>query len=94
MKRSPDIAIIMEWSPFYARMQSHEELCREMMGKLFAEGFFFFRIIADKWNADNSAPKLAAIPSLDALLTTPHCDLVVCRDLTKAAAPFRFEIED
>jgi FkbM family methyltransferase len=92
LQRSPNISIIMEWSPYYASLPDRKNDVEDVIAGLYADNFLIYKICHDSWDAARALPVLTMVRSLEALYSIPHGDLLVCRDLAAAASPNVFEV--
>jgi FkbM family methyltransferase len=74
IRRSPNLSIVMEWSPTYARMDVNLDRVRRMHELLRDEGFRIYEILTSPVQP-NAFPKVSEIVDLEALMNTSHCDL-------------------
>jgi len=92
-QRSPNISIIMEWSPYYASLPDRKKDVQDVIAELYANNFLIYQICHDLWDSARALPVLTLVRSLEALYSIPHGDLLVCRDLEVAASPNVFEVK-
>jgi FkbM family methyltransferase len=81
IRRSPALAIVMEWSPYYFREGRMADQRRAMCDLLDGLGYRWYRIRPEDFAPDLPAPRLEPIARRDALLATPHADLLLVKDL-------------
>jgi len=93
-QRSPDISIIMEWSPYYNSLPDRKNDVQEVIAGLYADNFLIYRIRHDLWDSARALPVLTLVKSLEALYSISHGDLLICRDLEAAASPNVFEVKE
>ncbi len=82
IRRSPNLSIVMEWSPSYARMDANLDRVKGMDALLREEGFAIYEILTKSLHP-GAFPQVREIKDLEALMDIPHCDLVC---LKRAAA--------
>lgn len=80
IRRSPDLNIIMEWSPWYALRADNLAQTELMVGLLQELGYRFFRIRHEDFRAGHGPPALSPLPDKAALYATPHNDILISRD--------------
>jgi FkbM family methyltransferase len=74
ISRSPDLSIIMEWSPAYAA--GNVATVRDMYAFLSNEGFQFYALDPAAFDPAAPFPACTPVSSLEELMQTHHCDLV------------------
>jgi FkbM family methyltransferase len=92
-QRSPNMSIIMEWSPYYNSLPDKKNDVQDVITGLYANNFLIYQICHDLWDSARALPVLTLVRSLEALYSIPHGDLLVCRDLEAAASPNVFEVK-
>ena len=83
IRRSPDLAIVMEWSPSYHRTPPLAARARSMCDLLDGLGYRWYRIRYEDFTPDMPAPRLDPIVGREALFAAPHADLMLARDLAR-----------
>ena len=83
IRRSPNLSIVMEWSPSYARMEVNLGRVKAMYELLREEGFTIYEILTSPVSP-GAFPKLREVKDLDALMETTHCDLVCLKPAAAA----------
>ena len=92
LARSPDIAMIVEWSPYYNGLPENRSAAAEVMGALFAQGFKYYFIDHARSDDATGLPMLKPIADMEQLFNTPHSDVLIVRDVARATAPNNFII--
>ena len=83
IRRSPDLAIIMEWSPNYAA--AHPNLIRDMFQFLTSEGYRFHLLDPASFDPNAEFPATVPVATLADLMATPH-GYLVCLRMKRAQA--------
>ena len=74
IRRSPNLSIVMEWSPSYARMDVNLHRVQAMHELLRDEDFAIYEILTLPVRP-GEFPRVREVRDLDALMDTTHCDL-------------------
>ena len=82
IRRSPDLAIVMEWSPHYF-VGALSDQVKSMSDFLDGQGYRWYRIRYEDFSPDLPAPRLDLIQTREALSTVPHGDLLLVKDLAR-----------
>ena len=75
IRRSPELSIVMEWSPSYAAMGENPGRAARMY-ELLRDEDFSLHVIQPALTAAGRFPPTRPVDDLAALMSTPHCDLV------------------
>jgi FkbM family methyltransferase len=81
IRRSPGMAMIMEWSPYYAQSAGLAGHTRAMCELFEGLGYSWYRICPERFEPGHPAPPLQSIRGRAELFATPHADLLAVRDL-------------
>lgn len=84
IRRSTNLNIIMEWSPYYALMDINVAQTEAMYSLLHELGYEFYRICHEGFKETDRLPALMLLPDKAALLKAPAGDLLVSKDLDRA----------
>jgi FkbM family methyltransferase len=79
--RSPDMALVMEWSPSYCLSAPLIGQTRAMCDLFDGRKCSWYRIDPQAFNPAAPAPALVRIRDREQLFATPHSDVVVVKDL-------------
>jgi FkbM family methyltransferase len=83
IKRSPGIAVIMEWSPLYCLAPERIEQSRAMWAFFETLGYSWYRIRYEDFSPWLPVPRLSRIHSREALFALKHSDVLLVKDLRK-----------
>jgi FkbM family methyltransferase len=81
IRRSPGMALVMEWSPYYCLSDGLIEQTRAMCELFESRGYSWYRLAPSAFDATAVAPALVRIRDREQLFRLPQSDLVVVRDL-------------
>jgi hypothetical protein len=79
--RSPDMALVMEWSPSYCLSAALIGQTRAMCDLFESRGYSWYRLDPQAFNPNAVAPALVRIRDREQLFATPHNDVVVVKNL-------------
>lgn len=80
ISRSPNLKLVMEWSPYYANLPSCVSSFKDAFDFLEGQAFKLFRISPESWAEHPGRPTVTRIRGRDELLQCAHGDLFLCRD--------------
>ena len=83
IERSPGIAVILEWSPYYCLAPKRIDKTRAMWALFETLGYSWYRIRHEDFSRWLPAPRLSRIRSREALFALAHSDVLVVKDLRK-----------
>jgi FkbM family methyltransferase len=81
IRRSPDMAFVLEWSPHYCLSEALIGHTRAMCDLFDSRQYSWYRIAPEAFDAAAVAPALVRIRDREQLFGTPHGDMVVVRNL-------------
>jgi FkbM family methyltransferase len=79
--RSPNAAIVMEWSPHYCLTDQLIAKTKSMCELFEANGYSYYRIKHETFRNEMPFPELGAIPDREALWKTPHNDILIAKNI-------------
>lgn len=81
IRRSPNLSVILEWSPHYTLADPAIQLTRDMWSLFEALGYSWYRIRHEDFTKDLPVPRLSPIATQADLFALPHCDVLIAKDL-------------
>lgn len=81
LRRSADMALVMEWSPYYCLSDALIGHTRAMCDFFESRGYSWYRLDSQAFDPAAVAPALIRIRDREELFRQPHGDMVVVKDL-------------
>lgn len=83
IRRSPGLAMLFEWSPYYALDPNLIDRTRAMCDLFDGMGYSWYRIDPARFDSGRRVPGLVRIKNREQLFATPHSDVLVVDDLRR-----------